>query len=71
MAVLQNTENTSLIAAVYSLAAARIREVSDRYKAWNKHNQARAELLRYTDRELADIGLNRTQVLTMDFSQDG
>ena len=69
MAVLHNTQNNALIPAIFSLVAERIQKVSDRYQVWNKKNQVRAELMRYTDRELADIGLNRTQVLTMDFAQ--
>lgn len=70
MSVLLNSERFSLAAAFFSLAAARIQELSSRYKAWEKQNEVRAELRSFTDRELADIGLNRSQIETMDFSKN-
>lgn len=70
MSVLQNSERLSPIAAIISLAAARVQEASDRIKARQKENQVRAELMRYSDRELADIGLSRYQVETMDLSEN-
>ena len=70
MTVFQNSRRFSPIAALFSLAGERFEELSARYKAWNKQNEVRAELRNFTDRELADIGLSRYQVETMDFSEN-
>lgn len=70
MTVMQNSERLSPIAALFALATARIQELSARYKAWDKENQVRAELRSFTDRELADIGLSRSQIETMDLSEN-
>lgn len=70
MTVFQNAVRLSPLAALFSLAASRFDEASARYKAWNKEQAVRAELRSYTDRELADIGLSRSQVETMDLSEN-
>jgi uncharacterized protein YjiS (DUF1127 family) len=70
MTVLQNSGRLSPIAALFSMVTAPIQDGSSRYKAWEKQNEVRAELRRFTDRELADIGLSRSQIETMDFSED-
>ena len=68
MTALQNTGRLSPIAALFAMATARIQDASSRYNAWEKQNEVRAELRRFTDRELADIGLSRSQIETMDLS---
>jgi uncharacterized protein YjiS (DUF1127 family) len=70
MTVFQNSVRLSPLAAFLSLVQTRIEEQSRRYQAWNKENKVRAELRSYTDRELADIGLSRYQVETMDLSEN-
>ena len=70
MTVSQYAERFSPIAAFFSMATARIQELSTRYKAWEKENEVRAELRSFTDRELADIGLSRSQIETMDLSEN-
>lgn len=70
MTVFQNAARLSPVAALFSLAAERLDEASARYKAWNKEQAVRAELRSFTDRELADIGLSRFQVETMDLSEN-
>lgn len=70
MTVMQYAERLSPIAAVFSLVTDRIQNLSARYKAWSKENEVRAELRSFTDRELADIGLTRSQIETMDLSRN-
>ena len=68
MSVMQNTVRISPVAALFSLAAARLQDAADRMKAKARENAVREELRSYTDRELADIGLSRSQVETMDLT---
>jgi uncharacterized protein YjiS (DUF1127 family) len=69
MAVIQNYENVSPIAVIFSRAAARVQELVNRYKARKAENETRAELMRLTDAELSDIGLSRFQISTLDLSR--
>lgn len=70
MAVIQNFENVSPVAIIFSRAAARVQELVHRYQAWKAENATRAELMRLTDAELSDIGLSRFQISTLDLSSN-
>ena len=70
MAVINNYENVSPVAILASRIAARIQGAVNQYKTWKAENETRAELMRLTDAELADIGLSRFQIKTLDLSRD-
>lgn len=70
MAVINNFENVSPIAILASRIAARVQDAANQYKAWKAEKATRAELMRLTDAELADIGLARFQIRTLDLSSD-
>lgn len=70
MAVTNDFEKVSLIAVVFSRFAARVQDLVNRYQAWTGERRTREELMRLSDAELADIGLSRYQIPTLDLSRN-
>lgn len=70
MAVTQDFEKVSPIAVLASRVAARVQDIVSRYKAWRLESATRAELMRLSDAELADIGLSRYEIKTLDLSSN-
>jgi uncharacterized protein YjiS (DUF1127 family) len=70
MAVINNFENVSPVAILASRIAERVQDAANQYKAWKAEKATRAALMRLTDAELADIGLARFQIRTLDLSSD-
>ncbi len=70
MAVTHDFDNVSVIAVVFSRLAARVQDVANRFQTWNAERKTREELMRLTDAELADIGLSRFQIATLDLSKN-
>ena len=54
--------------APFARVADFVNDVVNRIKAWNAAEQARAELMAYTDYELSDLGLTRGQIADLDLS---
>lgn len=70
MAVTHDFQNVSPVAVLASRIAARVQDLVNRYQAAKAEKATRAELMNLTDAELADIGLARFQIRTLDLSSD-
>lgn len=70
MAVTHDFENVSSISVVVSRIAARGQALVQSYKNRKAENATRAELMSLTDAELADIGLSRFQIPTLDLKKN-
>jgi len=66
MAVSHDVKSVSPIALAYITVADKVAGLAARYNAWKAESATRAELMRLTDAELADIGIARYQIRTLD-----
>lgn len=70
MAVTHDYQNVSSIAIAFSRIAARFQDLVLSYRNRKAERETRAELMRLTDTELADIGLTRDQIPTLNLSKN-
>ncbi len=70
MAVSHDFGNVSYVSIAFSRIAASVQDLATRYQTWKAEKQTREELMRLTDAELADIGLSRHQIHSLDLSKN-